>query len=526
MFPLAAPRHYRMLTVLLVFVPILSQTVGQPEPSSMPTPVWLKSDTRGDQAFYDLILPAGERLVLRLGRDLDTSTTRRGERCQLVTVHEIFLGLAPQLSIPAGLNIGATVVKIRQRKRPFRGPQIELRTDSLELPTGETLPFRTTVLRRLGKISRRGRDLIMPKGVLLEVALLDDTAIPLTNGLHIPWQPSQAAAFAGPSDDSSAVFSNDLAQPISSSPPNTSATLANNSRNDSFRMRLEVDRILVTAVVRDRKGRVVEGLEKRDFVIHEDGAAQVIREFANDLRPLALALVVDGSGSIEPFREELRDAARETLACLGPEDQVCLFVFSEEVARISDLTRDLERTAAMIAQINPDGRTNIYDAVLDASYHLQRSAPDLRHAIVMISDNWATQLGRAGEGGAIRMALQTDTVVYSLKLPASSKPPSLTVLAESVWMGDDELVRRITDATGGEILELEKAGTLSKALTSILDTLKRRYVMSYRSPHETGGGFRTIEVSLAPRFGRADKDYRVHARRGYYAPLAKEEVED
>jgi len=51
-------------------------------------------------------------------------------------------------------------------------------------------------------------------------------------------------------------------------------------------------------------------------------------------------LVIDRSGSLTPFVQELRSTALSALGHLKPEDQVAFFAFSEYAERLSDFTND------------------------------------------------------------------------------------------------------------------------------------------------------------------------------------------
>lgn len=290
---------------------------------------------------------------------------------------------------------------------------------------------------------------------------------------------------------------------------------------------MDVDLIQVQAVVRSRKGEFLQELQRADFTVLEDGVEQTLRQFSHDTAPLAVALVVDSSDSIEPYLGELQTAARTTLQLLSSGDQVALFTFSDSLTRLEGLTDNYSRIAEHIPTIQPKGLTNIYDALFDASYYLNQQAPNRRHAIILISDNRATALGRNGEGSAIRMVLQTETVVYSLKLPSPPPPPRPKIYELPVWVGSYDLVNRISFESGGEVIDVKRKGSLSPALAEILTRLKRRYALGYVSNHAGHeGSFRRITIQLAPKFGRPGRDYAVHARRGYYHSASKSRSED
>ena len=276
---------------------------------------------------------------------------------------------------------------------------------------------------------------------------------------------------------------------------------------------------MLEAYVRDTRGRPLDNLTREDFRLFEDGVEQQIRHFSRDQLPLAVALVVDRSGSVAPYMPELRHAAYQTLSQLKPGDQVCLFAFASEVERLENLTTDRGRIADRIARIRAGGGTNIVDAIFDAAYYLSVAAPDRHRAIILISDNQGTVRGQASQDEAIRLALEGSVVVYSVKTPGEPLPFLLRLPAKATGVGS---VHRITEETGGEIIDLDEVGSLQAALAAVISRLKLRYTLGYQPTNKArDGSFRKIDVRLADRFGRAQTDYAVHARRGYYAPTER-----
>ncbi len=72
----------------------------------------------------------------------------------------------------------------------------------------------------------------------------------------------------------------------------------------------ETNLVLVPIVVRDRRGRFVDGLTRDDFAIFENDVRQEIRFFETREVPLDLVLAVDFSSSVAPVVRPLRRAAR------------------------------------------------------------------------------------------------------------------------------------------------------------------------------------------------------------------------
>jgi VWFA-related protein len=278
---------------------------------------------------------------------------------------------------------------------------------------------------------------------------------------------------------------------------------------------VKVQLVQVDAVVRGRNGRMIDTLTADDFLVYEDGVLQQIQGFSRDELPLAVALVIDRSGSVAPYISELRKIATRALNQLKPEDEVCLFSFAATVDRIESLTTNRERIADAISGIHAGGGTNITDALHDAVLFLSRAAPGRRHAVILISDNQQTVAPQASDAETVRTAMETETVVYSLK--TSGAPFQITSQLPAILFGGNS-VNKVTQETGGEIINVGRASSLDAALSSVISRLRMRYSLSYYpSGAAQGGAFHEIKVRLTDRHGKAGTDYFMHAKRGYYA---------
>jgi VWFA-related protein len=236
---------------------------------------------------------------------------------------------------------------------------------------------------------------------------------------------------------------------------------------------------------------------------------------SRDELPIAVALVVDRSGSVAPFISELRRIATRTLNQLKPEDQVCLFSFAADVDRVEDLTADRNRIADAINRIHAGGGTDITDALYESVKYLARNAPGRRHAVILISDNQQTVTPHASDAETIKAAMESETVVYSLKTAGS--PFQIAAQLPSILFGGGT-VAKVAQETGGEVINVGSVSSLDSALGSVISRLRLRYALGYYPAGTAQGGvFHEIKVRLDDRFGKPGSDYFVHARRGYYA---------
>ena len=394
----------------------------------------------------------------------------------------------------------------------------------------------------VGMVLRRGPDLDLPRSTMFEAQFNKPIGIPVKS-LQAQNTPAAApeaethVAEAFPDIDSTrsrpvlkdvrrglpseeiVVSEPSETQPDAEASPPKQPVRANSeprtAESSAATIRVKVRMVQVDAVVRDRSGRMIDNLTADDFKVYEDGMQQEIQSFSRDELPLAVALVIDRSGSVGPYISELRRIATRALDQLKHEDEVCLFSFADTADRLEDLTTNRQRIVDALDHIRTGGGTDITDALHDAVTYLARIAPDHRHAIILISDNHQTVNPQASETGTIQTAMETETVVYSLKtsgesLQLASRLPSLVLRGNPV--------NKVTQETGGEIISVNGVSSLDSALGSVISRLRMRYSLGYYpSSTAQGGAFHAIAVRLTDSHGKAGSDYFMHAKRGYYA---------
>ncbi len=396
----------------------------------------------------------------------------------------------------------------------------------------------------VGMLLKRGPDLDLPRYTMFEAQFNQDLEIPIhalpppapipSSTVHSirqeppdvsesneDWTPAPRPRLTRNRTAETAPEENiatDTSSVTSPEAPASGSEVKQPAATGEYSLSVKVRMVLVDAVVKDRSGRMIDNLKKEDFLVFEDGEQQPLTGFSRDELPLAIALVVDRSGSVSPYIAELRRIANSALQQLKPEDAVSLFSFANTVSRLEGLTTDRQKIANSLARIRTGGGTNIIDALFEATTYLARSAPDRRHAVILISDNRPTIEPKSTEGQTIRAAIDSETVVYSLE--TEGEAPPLTARLPSLLRGSGS-VGKITRETGGEIIEVSDVGSFDSALAGVISRLRMRYSLAYRAPNPSQGAFHSIDVMLDDQLGEKDKDYFIHARRGYYATADK-----
>jgi Ca-activated chloride channel family protein len=391
-----------------------------------------------------------------------------------------------------------------------------------------------------GIIFRRGPDLDLPRNTMFEAKfdqpLNVSASALLPPSPPAPSTPAEATAVVAKVEEqispprprlvkTERVEEPPVENPPTSKPPDTPPAAAppppasqpgepQPTNAGGLKLSVNVRMVLVDAVVKDRGGRNMDNLTRDDFQIYQDGVKQEVQSFSRDELPIAVALVIDRSGSEAPYISELRRIANRTLQELKPGDQVALFSFAADVQRIEDLTTDRQRIADGLTRIRAGGGTDIIDALYEAAIYLKKAAPDMRHAIILISDNQETVRPRVSEAETIKVAMESETVVYSIKTVGENR---LLALQLPSLLGGAGSVSKVTQETGGEIIDVANAASLNAAMGNVISRLRMRYSLGYYAPNSGQGAFHSIVVRLDDRLGKPGHDYFIHARRGYYS---------
>lgn len=282
--------------------------------------------------------------------------------------------------------------------------------------------------------------------------------------------------------------------------------------------KVDVNLVLVEVSVHDEHGRAVGNLTQNDFHILEDGQEQKITSFSHEELPLAVALVIDNSSSIVAALHELRAGALDTLSLLKPDDQVAIFSFGEKPELVEGLTSNHEALSVDLWALQPYGGTAINDALYDASLYLGRNAPDRRRAVILVSDNEASDDETRDVAQVVSAAEQSGTPIYSVKVGFLQHSRGFFLTHPESRLHD---VGKICKETGGELIDTQTGISVSSAMETILTWLKQGYTLGYTPTNKRqDGSYRTIEVRLNNGNERPHK-YTIYARHGYNAPTGQ-----
>jgi VWFA-related protein len=274
----------------------------------------------------------------------------------------------------------------------------------------------------------------------------------------------------------------------------------------SFQVSTDVVELDVS--VRGADDLPVAGLQLADLAVYEDGVRQPCRFLQWEEEPLSMVLMVDASASLGPQFETLRQAGRELVRSLRPQDEVELRAFSARSAVIEDMTKDHARVVRSLDELAPDGDTSLHDAVYIAlADHRRMAAAEGRRALaVLLTDGRDTRSLLTDDQVIQRARERRALSIYSVGLLGAADP-----LANRARF----LLRTLSEESGGRSYFPADARALQRTIASLRSEVSGgRYRVGYvpTNPRQDGA-WRRLSVRLPQR-----PDARVHCRTGYFAP--------
>ena len=291
-------------------------------------------------------------------------------------------------------------------------------------------------------------------------------------------------------------------------------------------IRVDVNLVSVLASVRGKGGGLLSNLQQSDFKIFEDGKEQAIKNFTRETDlPLTIGLLIDTSGSQERLIDiEQRAASQFFTKVLRQKDEAFLIQFGTEAELLQDSTnsprllqKGLEqlRLSVPVGGLHPgpvptaqnQAGTVLYDAVyLAANERLRQDVG--RKAIVLITDGVDTG-SKITRDKAIEAAQKADAIIYSIYYVDRGAYGYGGFGGGGGGEGD---LRRMSTETGGQVFHVDRGHSLDDIFREIQDEMRSQYALTYQPPNpKRDGTYHKIDIRMS------NKDYKVQARKGYYA---------
>ena len=270
----------------------------------------------------------------------------------------------------------------------------------------------------------------------------------------------------------------------------------------TFRSRVNL--VSVSAVVRDRRGKILSSLRDQDFEVLDEGQRRDVVLFRSGAdAPAGVAILVDGSGSMAmgAARDKAQAISVAILSRLtAGRDLAALLSFDTRLLTLTPFTDDFDNIRDGLGEVEAFGSTSLYDAVAGSAAFVADRVQGRRALIVLTdgSDNASTH----GPEEVAWIASTIDVPVYVFEV-GTGPTASDEALASRRRGALAELAR----ATGGDLFVASTPGATYAAIARLCDELRHQYVLGFEPA--PGSGMRRVQLRTR------NKDLRVTTRTWY-----------
>ena len=279
------------------------------------------------------------------------------------------------------------------------------------------------------------------------------------------------------------------------------------ARQERFRGGIDLVSLHITVT---EGTRYVTDLQQQDFEIYEDGVRQQATFFNKGEQPIALAILLDTSASMEGKIDTAQEAAIGFARRMRRGDVMEVIEFDGQVSILQPFTSDVAALERAIRQATVNGSTSLYNAIYVSLKDLQkaraRASDEIRReAIIVLSDGDDTSSLVAYEE-VLDLAKRSETAIYAIGLRQHDGPKREFKEAEFV-------LRQLSQETGGRAFYPGSVTELPKIYEQIAQELSSQYSIGYVSKNALrNGAWRRVNVRVS-RPG-----FVARTRQGYYAP--------
>jgi VWFA-related protein len=320
---------------------------------------------------------------------------------------------------------------------------------------------------------------------------------------------------------------------------------------DLYTIRTTVNLVMVPVMVKDSDGRLLNGLQPKDFVVLENGQKQLLKFFTSDPFPLSAAVIVD-TGMADVGLRKVQETLPALQGAFTPFDEVAIYTYSSATGRLNDFTNIGKQVAVALNQVKGYSGTNngppvtsgplgpqgpiingmpvgppvdavntpprvahvLNDAILLAARDLSKRDQARRKIILIISDG--QELGSvASYKDTLKVLLTQNITVYAVgvegaAIPVYDRLQRIHLPKTNALMGYTDILPKYVNATGGGTVfaELSQAN-LERAYASAMGDARYQYTLGY-SPKSKIGGYKDIVVQVRR------PNVKVFAKSGYY----------
>ncbi len=257
----------------------------------------------------------------------------------------------------------------------------------------------------------------------------------------------------------------------------------------------------VYATIKDQHGKYVTGLKQDQFEVRDNGELQQISSFETGDTGFSCAILLDATGSMRASLPAMKNAVLKLIDNLRANDSVAVYSFTTSLSPVQDFTKDKSAAKKAVMAIRAGGTTSWFDAVAQIAMELTRpkQRKEGKKGIVAFTDGGENS-SFLNAGAGITRCRVAGIPIYTIAQGDALRRPELLAQIRSVSLG-----------TNGWTYSVRKTKDIDQIFEKIALDLKNTYMLTYPSPADADGKWRTIQLAV-----KGWKKLRIRAKEGYY----------
>jgi VWFA-related protein len=319
-----------------------------------------------------------------------------------------------------------------------------------------------------------------------------------------------------------------------------------NGQEQLFKIKTNVNQVLIPVRVLSTDGRPVDGLLSKDFTVLEDNIQQKMNFFTSDPFTLSAAVVID-TGMADVAVQKINETYSALEGAFSRYDEVAVYTFSSTYSRVDDFVAAGKQLTATLDQLKSvKGRNNgppvtsgplgpggpivngypldpgqptvytppkeahvLNDAILAAARDLAKRERSRRKIIFVISNGreWGS---RSSYKDVLKVLLANGILVYGIGVEEAAIPGYNKIRFHLPKFGYTDLLPKYANATGGQVTNDYRRDSIEAAYVQAIGDARNLYTLGYTTRVTPSSTYRQIEV-------RVDlQGVKVFAKDGYY----------
>jgi Ca-activated chloride channel family protein len=224
-------------------------------------------------------------------------------------------------------------------------------------------------------------------------------------------------------------------------------------------------------VVATRANGAAKPITAKDISLFDNGVEQNIRNFAPDLSPARIVLLVDNSLTIRADVDKLEKATLEFAYEIFDGDKLLIVGYDNNAEIVSDWTDNAKKIEAELKTFRKKGDPHLFDSIVAVVEDALRPLSAQKRAVVVISDG-LDRGSKAKFKQALSVLQSLDITVYCVQAQDRTRGAIRRDVPKPRQVIDD-----LAEGTGGRIFPISESSEAAKAICDELR--KNRYVLSY-----------------------------------------------